>query len=95
VADIQRAIVRYRNYCIDEIRAGRASKGDGPLKPDNSNFMSWVLKTPDDGIVGEFTSRFIFPRAYLKTINGKSLVGYGDPTTGGPQKLKQLMNQPK
>ncbi len=70
VIRVQKAIRAYRDYCIDGFKNNpdKFKKADN-IKPDYSNFMSWVLGTKDDGLLGPYTSQFIFPFTYIKDLD--------------------------
>ena len=82
VVNIQKAIRRYRDYTIDIFR-NHPEQGQptANVKADMSNYMMWVLGTPDDGIAGEYTSQFMFPKKYMKDLDTKktTTTGYADP----------------
>lgn len=70
VLPIQQAIHGYRDYVINLFKTDPKHHlaPEGTLS-DYSNFMPAALGTGDDGIAGEFTSRFVFPSEYLKTFD--------------------------
>lgn len=89
---IQKAIIKYREYVLKSFEDNRAKPSNG-IKPDKSNFMSWALKTGVDGIIGQYTSQFIFPEVYLKDLNSGNVtnLGFADPSLGNTEKLVQQM----
>lgn len=77
VKPIQTQIKKYRNSVIDYAKSGKPVNFSFKPKSDYSNFMPWVLGTGEDGINGEFTSQFIFPKKYLRNLNTNTLVDLG------------------
>jgi hypothetical protein len=69
VSPIQAQIKKYRQSVINYAKNGNPIKFTSSIKPDFSNFMSWALGTSEDGINGEYTSQFIFPKKYLTDLN--------------------------
>lgn len=82
VTGIQKAMRRYRDFAIDMFKHNpNGGSPDTTVKKDMSNFMSWVMGTGDDGIAGEYTSQFIFPKKFFEfEKTGKKVdLGYADP----------------
>jgi len=79
VIKVQKAVRAYRNWCITMTQQGKL-KPIANIKPDYSNFMPWVLGTKDDGILGSYTSQFMFPKYYVHNIISKQTktVGYAN-----------------
>lgn len=65
---IQKEIRNYRNESIERMKKGEIQKAED-IKDDYSNFMPWVEGTDDDGIIGEYTSKFKFPLRYIDGSN--------------------------
>lgn len=77
VKPIQAQIKAYRQSVIDLHKAGKM-KFQEPPAPDYSNFMPWATGTTEDGINGEYTSQFMFPKSYMVNLNTgtKTDLGY-------------------
>lgn len=68
VRPVQTQIKNFRQYSINKIRQGKMDVKpvkDFNLAPDYSNYMDWVNKTTEDGILGQYTSQFMFPKYYI------------------------------
>lgn len=78
VKPIQAQIKKYRDQKIADHKAGKKMGFDFEVAPDYSNFMRWATGTDVDGINGQYTSQFIFPKAYLINLNTNTthLLGY-------------------
>jgi len=67
ITPIQNEFQKYRQYALDEIKAGRGKFADGT---NENNFMKALSIV--DGIAGQRTTSFKFPSQYLDTFeNGK------------------------
>lgn len=68
IDDIQQEFVKYRQWSLAEIKAGRASFAPGT---NEDNFMRALSIV--DGIPGQRTTSFKFPSTYLVTFENKGL----------------------
>lgn len=66
---IQQEFQKYRDYVLNQVKAGKATLSPG-VTPDN--FMYNLSKV--DGIPGQRTTSFQFPQSYLKTFESGNLV---------------------
>ena len=78
VKPIQAQIKAYRQSIIDAHKNGANIKFAQPPGDDYSGFMPWATGTTEDGINGEYTSQFMFPKTYLVNLNSgaKTDLGY-------------------
>lgn len=78
IKPIQEDIHKYRDYFIEQVKAGKV-KVEGEVKPDYSNLMAWA-GTPqgalNDGRVGQYTSKFMFPKIYMEEKIPKNDIGF-------------------
>lgn len=77
VKPIQSQIKAYRQSIIDAHKNGAQIKFAQPPGPDYSNFMGWATGTSEDGINGQYTSQFMFPKTYLVNLNTGSKTDQG------------------
>ena len=78
ILPIQQKIHDYRDYFIDQIKGGKA-KIDFTPNEDYSNVMAWAaggLGSKDDGRLGQQTSQFTFPSAYLNEKTPENRLGF-------------------
>lgn len=69
VKPIQAQIKAYRQSIIDAHKSGAKINFSTPPGDDYSGFMPWATGTTEDGINGEYTSQFMFPKTYLTNLN--------------------------
>ena len=82
VVKVQKSIRRYRDWSMNIFKNHpNLGQPTADVKADMSNYMRWVTQTGDDGIAGEYTSRFMFPKKYMydKTNNTVTNQGFADP----------------
>lgn len=65
---VQRELKNVRQFLIDQdkqrVKEGKKSAFVGDTGKDYENVMPVALKTRDDGIIGQYTSQFVFPKGY-------------------------------
>lgn len=80
VKPIQTQIKKYRQSIINYAKNGGQIEFVTKPNADYSNFMSWAIHTSEDGINGEFTSQFLFPKNYLVDLNTNKTTDLGYAT---------------
>ncbi len=70
VIPIQKDFANYRQWALNNIHSG---KGEFAPGTDEHNFMKELSIV--DGLLGQYTSRHVFPKDYMKTFEDGKLVG--------------------
>lgn len=73
VIPIQNEFTKYRNWSLDQISQGKAAFGEGVTE---ENYLRDLTKV--DGIPGQRTTSYTFPKQYLETFVDNKPVGVVD-----------------
>lgn len=73
IIPIQHDFANYRQWAINNIKAGKGAFADGT---NEDNFMKELSRV--DGYPGQYTTRHEFPKEYLQTFADKKLVNTED-----------------
>lgn len=69
IDDIQEEFKRYREWSLNEIKAGRSAFSEGVSE---KNYMTHLSDA--DGIPGQYTTRHSFPESYMLTFENGTLI---------------------
>ncbi len=68
VKPIQKEFLKYRDWSLGQIKAGKAAFGEGV---NEDNYMKNLSNV--DGLAGQYTTSFQFPSSYLKYLENNKL----------------------
>jgi len=69
IPTIQKEFSKYRDWSLEEVKAGRSALSEGVTPENYMRALSIV-----DGIPGQRTTSFKFPLSYMQTFNNGKLV---------------------